>query len=78
MLFSGVARCLEPPAFEGPCKAATTKWTFDEGTCHKFVFGGCRGNENRFDSKAECKAKCSIRNSLLKKMLRCQLRGVCH
>ncbi len=36
------------------------KWGYDEevGKCVMFVYGGCQGNENRFDSEEACKARC--------------------
>ncbi|XP_068991293.1 axotactin isoform X2 [Neodiprion pinetum] len=52
-------RCLvgtEP----GPCKYYIHKWTFNKarGKCRTFVYGGCLGNENRFDSEIECLHYC--------------------
>ncbi|KAA3669776.1 uncharacterized protein DEA37_0006207 [Paragonimus westermani] len=29
------------------------------GQCVKFVYGGCQGNGNRFDSKEECEDQCA-------------------
>ena len=36
------------------------RWTYDEGSCRKFAWGGCpRGsNGNRFDSKQQCQDMC--------------------
>lgn len=44
----------------GPCKYFIHKWTFNktEGECRTFVYGGCSGNENRFNSKFECLHYC--------------------
>lgn len=52
-------RCLvktEP----GPCKHYIYKWTFNkaEGKCRTFLYGGCLGNENRFNSEIECLHYC--------------------
>lgn len=52
-------RCLvktEP----GPCKHYIHKWTFNkvQGKCRTFVYGGCLGNENRFNSQIECLHYC--------------------
>ncbi|XP_023288585.1 uncharacterized protein LOC105702087 isoform X3 [Orussus abietinus] len=52
-------RCLldtEP----GPCRHYVHKWTFDrtQGRCRTFVYGGCAGNDNRFDSEIECMHRC--------------------
>ena len=48
------------PKIEGPCKALIRSFYFDkyEGKCKKFIFGGCDGNENNFESMAECEKIC--------------------
>merc|ERR1719154_298361 len=53
-------RCLQPQV-TGPCKAFQEKFYFNNHskTCEKFIYGGCRGNKNRFDSKHECLSACS-------------------
>ncbi|KAK5980709.1 BPTI/Kunitz inhibitor domain-containing protein, partial [Trichostrongylus colubriformis] len=35
-------------------------WYFDisEGTCKQFTYSGCRGNDNRFETKESCERRC--------------------
>ncbi|KPU73269.1 uncharacterized protein Dana_GF28046 [Drosophila ananassae] len=42
------------------CLAYIPRWTFDSSNnkCISFVYGGCGGNENRFESRKECEEKC--------------------
>ncbi|KAF5400025.1 Serine peptidase inhibitor Kunitz type 3 [Paragonimus heterotremus] len=53
-------RCLLPPE-RGPCRRHSISYAYDpqSGQCVKFVYGGCRGNGNRFDSKEECEDQCA-------------------
>lgn len=52
--------CLQPRV-TGPCRAAFVKFYFDqtEGTCKKFTYGGCQGNDNNFETRQECLNKCA-------------------
>ncbi|EYC10388.1 hypothetical protein Y032_0056g2719 [Ancylostoma ceylanicum] len=45
---------------QGPCLAYFPRYAFDAsiGECVEFVYGGCRGNGNRFSSKSECERTC--------------------
>ncbi|XP_035289109.1 amyloid-like protein 2 isoform X2 [Anguilla anguilla] len=44
----------------GPCRASMPRWHFDgrQGRCVRFVYGGCAGNRNNFDSEEYCMAVC--------------------
>lgn len=52
-------RCLEPMS-EGACGEYVLLWYFHlrSGECRPFVYGGCGGNANRFQSKRECQSLC--------------------
>uniref|UniRef100_A0A8C9KBV7 Tissue factor pathway inhibitor n=1 Tax=Panthera tigris altaica TaxID=74533 RepID=A0A8C9KBV7_PANTA len=47
-------------ADNGPCRAILTKFFFNIHTqqCEEFIYGGCEGNQNRFESLEECEEKC--------------------
>ncbi|XP_041850071.1 amyloid-like protein 2 isoform X4 [Melanotaenia boesemani] len=44
----------------GPCRASMPRWHFDisQRKCVRFVYGGCAGNRNNFDSEEYCMAVC--------------------
>ncbi|CAH3137112.1 unnamed protein product [Pocillopora meandrina] len=48
------------PKFQGPCRAAIPRFYYnsDTGECEQFIYGGCDGNANNFDTKEECEKKC--------------------
>ncbi|KAM9307828.1 PI-stichotoxin-Hmg3b-like [Gastrophryne carolinensis] len=48
------------PAETGPCKIDITRYYYDAETktCTKFIYGGCRGNGNNYESLEECQATC--------------------
>ncbi|WP_233561997.1 BPTI/Kunitz domain-containing protein [Sorangium cellulosum] len=53
------ARCALPQDV-GPCDAAIPRYWHDPstGVCVPFTWGGCDGNENRFESLAACQEAC--------------------
>ena len=52
------------PVDVGPCKAALQRFYYDTatGACREFIYGGCRGNPNRFNSLDECEQACIGKN----------------
>jgi len=53
------------PKKTGPCKAYFVRYYYNYNTnkCEKFVYGGCQGNENNFESLRECIDECIETNS---------------
>nr|XP_022311783.1 eppin-like isoform X4 [Crassostrea virginica] len=59
--------CLQPikdvcsqPKVVGPCRAAFRRFWYNRRTnqCERFIYGGCRGNENNFETLQECQTRC--------------------
>uniref|UniRef100_A0A224YRC3 Tissue factor pathway inhibitor n=1 Tax=Rhipicephalus zambeziensis TaxID=60191 RepID=A0A224YRC3_9ACAR len=53
------AGCKEP-AKTGPCKASIKAWHYDtqKMECKPFLYGGCGGNGNNFETKGKCESRC--------------------
>ncbi|XP_069080570.1 amyloid beta precursor like protein 2 isoform X1 [Pleurodeles waltl] len=53
------AVCSQEPLI-GPCRAAMPRWYFDHNKkkCIRFIYGGCKGNQNNFESMDYCMAVC--------------------
>ena len=59
----GVAPPVDPcslPPESGTCEAAIARWYFNPATsaCAEFVYGGCDGNANNFETREACEAAC--------------------
>ncbi|XP_062919665.1 kunitz-type protease inhibitor 2 isoform X2 [Mobula hypostoma] len=53
------AYCYDP-AMTGHCRAAFPRWYYDPEVqdCLPFIYGGCGGNKNNFESKGNCLTAC--------------------
>ncbi|XP_027049839.1 trans-Golgi network integral membrane protein 2-like isoform X2 [Pocillopora damicornis] len=49
------------PMDTGLCRQALPRWYYNATTrkCEKFIFGGCKGNNNNFKTKDDCKRNCT-------------------
>jgi len=54
-----LSHCALEPA-PGACKTTNEQWFYNatEATCARFLYTGCGGNMNNFDSKQECLTAC--------------------
>lgn len=48
------------PLIQGTCRDYTIYWYYDKqaNSCAQFWYGGCGGNENRYQTEEECKNAC--------------------
>ncbi|KAL3875221.1 hypothetical protein ACJMK2_038145 [Sinanodonta woodiana] len=55
----------EQPNQPGPCYAYFQRWFYNRtsDSCEQFIYGGCQGNDNNFDTKEACVARCPSRTS---------------
>ena len=53
-----------PPDQEVFCRAAIPRWTYNskKGACEEFIYSGCGGTANIFESQKECEAACGGRD----------------
>ncbi|XP_075284352.1 uncharacterized protein LOC142362173 [Opisthocomus hoazin] len=53
------APCLQPMD-EGSCQHYALLWYYhvEANACRPFIFGGCRGNSNRFETRWKCERRC--------------------
>ncbi|KAL3864686.1 hypothetical protein ACJMK2_006347 [Sinanodonta woodiana] len=56
-----IKRCFKPPV-TGPCYGAFWNWYYNSltGRCEQFLYGGCAGNDNNFQSRWQCYNACGF------------------
>lgn len=67
--------CLQPKV-TGPCRGLETNYFFDstKEKCVAFNYGGCEGNDNRFETLEKCRQVCGeIVNEPVDQFARCKL-----
>ena len=58
---------MEKP-IKGPCRGHYESWAFypEKRMCLPFIYGGCRGNRNNFQTLEDCKKTCDPVSFILK------------
>ncbi|KAL0859208.1 hypothetical protein ABMA27_011025 [Loxostege sticticalis] len=59
-VFNNPDPACEQPIETGPCRAYIQVYGYNKTTdkCERFIYGGCRGNDNRFKTIEECQDAC--------------------
>ncbi|XP_075722820.1 papilin isoform X3 [Rhipicephalus microplus] len=70
--------CYVPPD-RGPCYASIPRYYFDNDTqtCQRFIYGGCEGNANNYETAEQCKASCKPETEYEAKCLARAEKGPC-
>lgn len=58
--FKFLEKCDAKPCETGPCRAMFPMWRYikKSNMCESFVYGGCEGTKNMFETEEECKQQC--------------------
>lgn len=54
----------EQPKEEGPCRGQYRRYYYDKESkqCREFIYGGCKGNNNNFQTMEACNQNCAKPN----------------
>ena len=57
---NSVDKCAQPAKEEGTCGDWVLQYSYvsESDQCEGFYYGGCEGNNNRFESSEDCEAEC--------------------
>jgi hypothetical protein len=57
---NGASKC-SLPRIRGHCRASFARYFYNStaAKCEMFVYGGCGGNSNNFNSQSECESQCA-------------------
>ncbi|XP_069907367.1 eppin isoform X2 [Oryctolagus cuniculus] len=81
-VFSCGKKCIDPqqdicklPKDSGPCMAYFIRWWYskENNTCYSFVYGGCLGNNNNFQTQAICQDACQKPQTCPKIRVKCEV-----
>ncbi|ROK74143.1 Kunitz-type serine protease inhibitor 6 [Anabarilius grahami] len=53
-------KCLAD-AQTGRCRASIRRYYYNNGTCQPFIYGGCSGNQNNYETEETCMTNCTVR-----------------
>ncbi|XP_057636956.1 eppin isoform X1 [Chionomys nivalis] len=75
-------KCLDPqqdicslPKDSGYCLAYFPRWFYNKenSTCQLFIYGGCQGNNNNFQSQSLCQNVCQKRKTCPRVRIKCEI-----
>lgn len=60
IIVSDFMNICDMPSYTGPCRSYINRYYYNprERRCLQFVYGGCQGNENNFETIEKCQQEC--------------------